>query len=373
MATILRLENVWKRYGVFEVVEAVKNVNLECEEGEFLSFLGPSGCGKTSTLRMIAGLEKISEGKIYIKDRVINDLKPGERKISMAFENYALYPPLTVYENIAFPLNAEKLSANEIKKRIAWIAELLQIEDILNVKPRSLSGGQQQRTSLARSLVKDADIYLMDEPISHLDADMRRRMRGELKRLHQTKQMTVVYVTHDQLEAMSMADRIAVMNEGIIRQLGTPDQIFNHPQDEFVAGFIGSPPINFLDCCLKIQDGKYGIEMEGFAFPLPDRVGKEIEETGDLKDGKVRLGVRPEDVKLSLTEDHTAFKGRVIIIEPVGENIIYRIEIAEKLEILAEMPADMAIKTDEGDKVEVTFDPERLHFFHPETGKALYT
>jgi multiple sugar transport system ATP-binding protein len=288
---ILRLENVWKRYGIIDVVEAVKNVNLECEEGEFLSFLGPSGCGKTSTLRMIAGLEKISDGKIYIKDRVVNNLKPGERNIAMAFENYALYPPLTVYENIAFPLRAQRLSAAEIKRRISWIAELFQIEDILTVKPRGLSGGQQQRISLARALVKDAVIYLMDEPISHLDADMRRRMRGELKRLHQTSGITVVYVTHDQLEAMSMADRIAVMNDGIIRQLGTPTDIFNHPQDEFVAGFIGSPPMNFLDCRLKVEDDRYAIELEGFTYAIPDQVGNEMEKTSHLKDGEVSLGL----------------------------------------------------------------------------------
>jgi multiple sugar transport system ATP-binding protein len=191
---ILRLENVWKRYGIVHIVNAVKNVSLECEDGEFLSFLGPSGCGKTSTLRMIAGLEKISDGSIYIKERLVNDLKPGERNIAMAFENYALYPPLTVYENVAFPLRAERFSRSEIKKRISWVAELLQIDDVLTTKPRELSGGQQQRISLARALVKDADIHLMDEPISHLDADMRRRMRGELKRLHKIKGMTVIYV-----------------------------------------------------------------------------------------------------------------------------------------------------------------------------------
>ena len=369
---ILRLEHVWKRYGIAEVVEAVKDVSLECAEGEFLSFLGPSGCGKTSTLRMIAGLEKISDGKIYIQDRMVNHLKPGERNIAMAFENYALYPPLTVYENIAFPLRAQKLSAAEIKKRILWIAELFQIEDILTVKPRALSGGQQQRISLARALVKDAVIHLMDEPISHLDADMRRRMRGELKRLHQTKGMTVVYVTHDQLEAMSMADRIAVMNNGIIRQLGTPTEIFNHPQDEFVASFIGSPPMNFLDCRLNVKKGKYGIELEGFTYFIPDQGGKAIEATGNLKDGVVRLGVRPEDVSLSPPKGNKALWGNVIITEPVGESIIYRIGLGEKLELLAEIPSEAAISS-ESEKVEVTFDLERLHFFHPETGKALYT
>lgn len=372
MTAILRLENVWKRYGILDVVEAVKNINLECAEGEFLSFLGPSGCGKTSTLRMIAGLEKISAGKIYIKNRVVNNLKPGERNIAMAFENYALYPPLSVYENIAFPLRAQKFSAAEIRKRISWIAELFQIEDILRVKPRALSGGQQQRTSLARALVKDADIYLMDEPISHLDADMRRRMRGELKRLHQTREMTVVYVTHDQIEAMSMADRIAVMREGIIRQLGPPTDIFNHPQDEFVAGFIGSPPMNFLDCRLKIENGKYAIEVEGFRYAIPDQVGKQIEEHGDLRDGDVRLGVRPEDVNVAPQQSHHAILGKVIITEPVGESVVYRIAIGEKLEILAEVPAEVAM-INEGENVEVAFDPEKLHFFHPETGNALYT
>lgn len=367
--SVLRLENVWKRYGE---VEAVKNVSLQCEEGEFLSLLGPSGCGKTSTLRMIAGLEKITSGNIYIKGRLVNNLKPGERNIAMAFENYALYPTLIVYENIAFPLRAKRLSEGDIKKRVSWLAELLEIEDILDSKPKELSGGQQQRISLARALVKDAEIHLMDEPISHLDADMRRRMRRGLKRLHHTTEMNVVYVTHDQLEAMSMADRIAVMNNGIICQMGTPTEIFNHPQDEFVAGFIGSPPMNFLDCRFKVKEDRYAIELERFAYSIPNHIGKEIEKTGNLKEGWVRLGVRPGDVNLFPQKVNNAFWGKVILTEPVGESIIYHIEIGEKLRILAEVPAEADISAG-GERVGVKFNPEKLHFFHPETKKALFT
>lgn len=365
--SVLRLENVWKRYGE---VEAVKNVSLQCEEGEFLSLLGPSGCGKTSTLRMIAGLEKITSGNIYIKGRLVNNLKPGERNIAMAFENYALYPTLIVYENIAFPLRAKRLSEGDIKKRVSWLAELLEIEDILDSKPKELSGGQQQRISLARALVKDAEIHLMDEPISHLDADMRRRMRRGLKRLHQTTEMNVVYVTHDQLEAMSMADRIAVMNNGIICQIGTPLEIFNHPQNEFVAGFIGSPPMNFLDCRFRVKDGRYAIDVEKFAYFIPNHIGDEIEKASRLKEGWVRLGVRPGDVNLFPQKMHNALGGKVILVEPVGESIIYHIEIAEKLGILAEVPAEADIRA-EGERIGVKFDPEKLHFFHPETGQAL--
>ncbi|MCD6574316.1 ABC transporter ATP-binding protein [Candidatus Aerophobetes bacterium] len=366
---LLKLENVWKRYGE---VEAVKNVNLECEQGEFLSLLGPSGCGKTSTLRMIAGLEKITSGNIYIKGQLVNDLQPGKRNIAMAFENYALYPTLVVYENIAFPLRAKKLSEKEIKKRVLWVAELLEIEDILYSKPKGLSGGQQQRISLARALVKDADIHLMDEPISHLDADMRRRMRRELKRLHQTTGMTVVYVTHDQLEAMSMADRIAVMNNGVIHQIGTPTEIFNHPKDEFVAGFIGSPPINFLESRLRVEKGRYAIEVEKFLYFIPDRLGKKVEKASDLLGGRVRLGVRPGDIALSLKKVDNALSGKVILVEPVGESVVYHIRLGEK-EIIAEVSVEEDINVSEGEGIRIIFNPDRLYFFHPETGKSLHT
>ena len=367
--TLLRLENVWKRYGR---VEAVKNVSLKCEEGEFLAFVGPSGCGKTSTLRMIAGLEIITSGSIYIKDRLVNNLKPGERNIAMAFENYALYPTLSVYENIAFPLRAQKMASNKIKENIFAIADLLRIEDILTSKPKELSGGQQQRISLARALVKNADLYLMDEPISHLDADMRRRMRAELKRLHQTTGMTVVYVTHDQLEAMSMADRIAVMNDGIIRQLGTPSEIFDHPQDEFVAGFIGSPPMNFFDCLLRTQAGRFAIEVGTCSFFISDEIGNKLQKSINLQNGRLRLGIRPEDIDLAPAPADGAMSGKILIIEPVGESIIYRIAISDKFDLLAEVPADSAVSVEEG-RIHVSFTPEKMHFFHPETGNALYT
>ena len=238
--------------------------------------------------------------------------------------------------------------------------------------PVMINSGGYERVETLRAWNTYADIYLMDEPISHLDADMRRRMRGELKRLHQTREMTVVYVTHDQLEAMSMADRIAVMNEGIIRQLAPPTEIFHHPQDEFVAGFIGSPPMNFLDCDLRSKDGSYAIALEGFTYPIPPQIGQKIEESGNLSDRKVRLGVRPEDVSLSVQKKEAALVGNVLVTEPVGESVIYRVRIGEKLDILVEIPTEGAVRS-EGETVEVRFDPERLHFFHPETGKALYT
>ena len=235
----VKLENVWKKYGD---VEAVRNVTLECRDKEFLCLLGPSGCGKSSTLRMIAGLEYVTEGKIYIGDRCVNEIDPYKRDIAMVFESYALYPHKKVYDNMAYPLRVQKYKEDEIKMRVGRAAEILDIKELLDRWPRQLSGGQKQRVAIGRAIVRDPKVFLLDEPISHLDAKLRTHMRGELKRLHRDLDATMVYVTHDQLEGMTMADRIAVMNLGQLQQVGTPDEVFNHPKNKFVAGFIGGSP-----------------------------------------------------------------------------------------------------------------------------------
>jgi multiple sugar transport system ATP-binding protein len=242
----LRLEHVDKTYK--GGVQAVKDLNLTVQDGEFLALLGPSGCGKTSTLRMIVGLEEITSGQLFIGDRLMNKLEPNDRNVALAFETYALYPPLSVRENIAFCLRARSLPRDEIGRRVEDVAEMLDITDILDRKPAELGGGQKQRVSLARALVRDPDVFLMDEPLSHLDAAQRAHMRVELKRLHAETGRTTILVTHDQLEAVAMAERIAVMNLGILQQVGTFNDVYNHPVNEFVAGFIGEPPMNFLPC-----------------------------------------------------------------------------------------------------------------------------
>ena len=240
----LRLEHIYKTYK--GGVEAVKDLNLTVENGEFLALLGPSGCGKTSTLRMIVGLEEITRGEMYIGSRLVNKLEPNQRNVALAFETYALYPPLPVRENIAFCLRAKNVPPAEINKRVQHVAEMLDITDILDRKPAELGGGEKQRVSLARALVRDPDVFLMDEPLSHLDAAQRAHMRVEFKRLHAQTGRTTILVTHDQLEAVAMAERIAVMNFGVLQQVGTFEEIYNHPANEFVAGFIGEPPMNFL-------------------------------------------------------------------------------------------------------------------------------
>jgi multiple sugar transport system ATP-binding protein len=259
------LKNVYKKYGE---VDAVNNLSFSCKEGEFLAMLGPSGCGKSSTLRMIAGLEEITQGEIYIVNRLVNSLPPGSRNIALAFENYALYPPLTVFENIAFPLQASGMDYTKFRRRVNEVAEILNLTKILKRRPSKLSGGQQQLTSLARALVKPADVYLLDEPISHMDADLRNKMRGELRRIHKEMGATFIYVTHDQLEALSMADRIAIMNFGNLQQIGTVFEIYNHPANLFVAGFIGEPPMNLLEMVLVTKNGMVTCNVDGNLIPI---------------------------------------------------------------------------------------------------------
>lgn len=321
----VRLEHVWKLYGR---TEAVRDLSLEIRDGEFMVLLGPSGCGKTSTLRMIAGLEEVSAGEIFFDDRQVTRLQPAERNVAMAFENYALYPPLTVWENIAFPLVARRCSRSEIKKRVQKLLEVLEIENLANMKPPQLSDGQKQRVSLARALIREPVVFLLDEPLSHLDARQRTKMRAFLKRFHQEIRITMVMVTHDQVEALAVADRIAVMNEGQLEQVGDPVELYERPRTQFVAGFIGEPPMNLLPCQIATEDGRVFLFGQGFSVVLPENVHLASDTQSD---NAVVLGIRPEDLEICEPHEGNAlFLGETELVEDLGDQVVVTVRLAEQ-------------------------------------------
>lgn len=362
------LHKVWKKY---RDVEAVKDLTLTCEDREFLSFLGPSGCGKTSTLRMIAGLEEITAGDIYIDGVRVNDVDPSKRNIAMVFETYALYPHKTVFDNIAYPLRIRKEPSSEIKKKVKHAVEMLQIEELLDRYPRELSGGQRQRVGIGRALVRNPKVFLMDEPISHLDAKLREYMRAEIKRLQKRLNQTFVYVTHDQLEAITMADRIAVMNLGVLQQIGTPAEIFNQPANDIVAGFVGSPPINFLLCDLITQGDKWKLKHKFCEIQLPDKVKNTLKDklpdfTGSYP---VKFGFRPQFSVVSLTKQKPdSIKAEIFVLEPLGTELIVHLLIGEDR---VRVMATIDFKANIGDPAYISMDMERIHIFDNQTGKPL--
>jgi len=363
----LRLENVWKYYRGKEI-QAVKDLNLVCEDGECLAFLGPSGCGKTSTLRMIAGLESISEGSIYIGGKRVNDFPPQRRNVAMAFEDYALYPPLTVFENIAFPLQAKALPSKKIKTRVQRVAEVLRIADILDKTPSELSGGQQQRISLARALVKeDVELVLMDEPISHLDTTLKNEIRTEIKRFHVELGNTIVYVTHDQLEAMALGDKIAVMNLGVLQQLGTPEELYDRPTNLFVAGFIGEPPMNFINSTVFSENEKLYLQSSCFRLPLSPQQAKPLKEN-DI--GELVIGIRPGDFEPSRIDapDFLSFSGDVYAVEPVGDITVTYLSAGEE-RLLMTVLGTVDLK--EREKLVLSFSTEHIHIFDKSSGRAI--
>jgi len=357
----VRLKNVTKRFGE---VTAVNNVSLEVQDKEFVVLLGPSGCGKTTALRCIAGLETPDEGEIYIGDKLVNDLDPKARNVAMVFQSYALYPHMTVFNNMAFPLENAKVPKDRINKRVHEVARLLKIEALLDRKPRQLSGGQQQRVALGRAIVREPKVFLMDEPLSNLDAKLRVYMRAELKKLQKELGVTTVYVTHDQVEAMTMGDRIAILNEGILQQFDSPDLVYSHSSNVFVAGFVGTPPINFFDCTLTSESV---LDAKEFKIKLP----KDLAEAAKTAVSKeVTLGVRPQDVTVfkegEREKEKDLVKAQLYTTEPLGDMMILDLEIGAYI-IKAVVSPHFETEKD----LWVKLPPERMYLFDKKTGKAL--
>jgi len=345
----IELTNIQKRWGA---VWGVRDVNIDIRDEEFIVFLGPSGCGKTTTMRMIAGLEDPSEGEIRMDDEVMNDIDPRDRDVAMVFQGYALYPNMTIYENIRFPLRMRNIHRDQHDALVQKAAALVEMTDYLDRKPSALSGGQRQRAALARAIVREPQVFLMDEPLSNLDAKLRQAMRVQIKHIQRALRITTVYVTHDQIEAMTLADRIVIMQSGKIQQTGTPDEIYNDPANTFVANFIGSPPMNLIDGILI--DGTFTAE------------GIRVTHIRTPHSGKVTLGVRPEDC--SVGGNAPDLTGVVYGVEPTGDMTYLTIKAGEKL---IEVKADRAFRADLNAPESVSFDPERIYLFDEETGQRL--
>jgi len=350
----------------FGEVIAVNKLSLEARDKEFLVLLGPSGCGKTTALRCIAGLETPEEGDIYIGDRLVNDLSPKDRNIAMVFQSYALYPHMTVFKNLAFPLENAKVAKDEVGRRVRQVAKLLQIEALLNRKPRQLSGGQQQRVALGRAIIREPHAFLMDEPLSNLDAKLRVYMRAELKKLQKELGVTTIYVTHDQVEALTMGDHVAILNEGVLQQFDPPSRVYSHPSNVFVAGFIGTPPTNFFDCNLT-EGVPCTLDTGEFRYPLPEHAVKAAKEcTSDV----YVLGVRPQDVLVY--KDAKRKKGlieaQLEVTEPLGDKQILNLRIGD---YLVKAVVDPDFEADMGDKLWVSFPVDKIYIFDKKTGNAL--
>jgi ABC-type sugar transport system ATPase subunit len=357
--------NVTKRFEVGgDGPPAVSNLTLNVRDGEFLVLLGPSGCGKTTTLRMVAGLEKPTEGEIYIGERPVSRLSPGERDIAFVFQFYALYPHLSVRDNISFPLRAQRTPQAEVNRRVSDIAHKLRIEHVLNSRPNRLPSGEQQRVALGRAMVRQPQVFLMDEPLTNLDASLRSDMRVELKHLQQELGTTMLYVTHDQTEAMSMSHRIAVMNLGILQQVGTPLEIYNQPRTLFVATFIGSPPINRVVCRLH-DDVVLRGEGSGFRLPLDPAFAM----SHSLNTGQALIvGVRSESIQMVDPDEKNDMHGVVSVREPLGDETVYEVDIEGTSLFVKTSPRQVV---DVGAKVGLVIDRERTHLFDAESGDSL--
>ena len=363
----MQLNHIHKKYDNAENY-SVTDFNLHIKDREFIVFVGPSGCGKSTTLRMIAGLEDISEGELKIGDVVMNDVAPKDRDIAMVFQNYALYPHMSVYDNMAFGLKLRKYDKAEIDKRVKNAAEILGLAQYLERKPAALSGGQRQRVALGRAIVRDAKVFLMDEPLSNLDAKLRVAMRAEIAKLHRRLETTTIYVTHDQTEAMTMADRIVIMKDGFVQQIGTPQEVYNTPNNVFVAGFIGSPAMNFFTVTLKdgvITNGK------GLSLQLPEAKKKLLEDKG-YNGKELIFGIRPEDIESSQiaidTYPSSSVKAEVVVSELLGaETMLYtRVDDTEFVS-----KVDARDFHSPGETVELAFDLNKSHFFDKETEQVI--
>ena len=361
----LSLKNICKVYP--NGFEAVKDFNLEVEDQEFIIFVGPSGCGKSTTLRMIAGLEEISSGELKIDGKLMNDVEPKDRDIAMVFQNYALYPHMTVFDNMAFGLKLRKVPKDEIKKKVEEAAKILDLEKLLDRKPKALSGGQRQRVAMGRAIVRNPKVFLMDEPLSNLDAKLRVQMRSEIASLHNRLKATIIYVTHDQTEAMTLGTRIVVLKDGVIMQVDSPQKLYNEPNNLFVAGFIGSPQMNFIDAVCKVEGERVTLNFEKTSVVLPPAKAKKLIDGG--YNGKtVVMGIRPEDIGDSQIEieahKDAVFETDVTGYELLGSEVLLYFNVAGTA-----MTAKVDSRTTArmGDHITLAIDPEKIHCFDKET------
>ena len=366
----VKLTNVKKVYDN-SGTPAVQDFNLDIADREFVVFVGPSGCGKSTTLRMIAGLEDITDGTIEIDDVVVNDLQPKDRDISMVFQNYALYPHLTVFENIAFPLRLKKTPQDEVYQKVTEVAEILGITEYLTRKPRALSGGQRQRVAIGRAMVRNPKVFLMDEPLSNLDAKLRNQMRSEIILLRQRIDTTFVYVTHDQTEAMTLGDRIVIMKDGFIQQVGTPDEVFDMPDNLFVAEFIGAPKMNTFKTDLIIEDGEYYVTPFGAKIKVDGEKGEQL-KARNIQPQQVILGVRPEHLVLQ----DEGIECKVIVNEMMGSELQVHIETEDNTSLIIRIPTidlthEERNKMNNGNIIHIGFEGKVMHLFDVETEKNL--
>jgi multiple sugar transport system ATP-binding protein len=390
-------EHVYKIYP--DGTEAVHDFELEIHDGELMVLVGPSGCGKTTALRMLAGLEEITEGEIRIGDRIVNDLTPRDRDIAMVFQSYALYPHMTVADNLAFGLKLRKLPKNEVKERVQRAARILQIEEFLKRKPRALSGGQRQRVAMGRAIVREPQAFLMDEPLSNLDAKLRVQMRAEIHQLQRRLGVTTIYVTHDQVEAMTMGDRVAVMNAGHLQQVDTPQVLYDQPVNEFVAGFIGSPSINLVESELARSNGHLEVSLGEHTLAVDDQMARNRSGLGDYVGKKIILGIRPEDFEDAAIEPDAPADRRIKVTadltEPLGSEVLVHfgteatavvssaaaadagedaeVRLGEDEDVSTRLIARVSPKSHValGQQVELAVDTSRLYFFDPETRAAI--
>ncbi len=364
MAKVL-LKGVEKEYP--NGFKAVHGIDLDIKDGEFMVFVGPSGCAKSTTLRMVAGLEEITGGEIYIGDKLVNDVAPKDRGIAMVFQNYALYPHMSVYENMAFGLKLKKTPKPEIDKRVREAAEKLEITDLLDRKPKDMSGGQRQRVALGRALVREPEVFLFDEPLSNLDAKLRVSMRVKISQLHKELGTTMIYVTHDQIEAMTMGDRICVLREGKIMQVDTPLNLYNKPTNKFVAGFIGSPTMNLINGVLDEKNGKVIVKLKELELELPER---KVEDVKDYIGKEVVFGIRPEHLSLVSGGEKESLEGNILVKEQMGNEEIVYFDL-EGNQVIARLALNQEESLSLKDKGTFKFDMSKCHLFDKETEAAI--
>lgn len=366
------LKNIKKIYD--KNVVAVQDFNLEIDDKEFVVLIGPSGCGKSTTLRMIAGLEEISDGDLFIDDRLVNDVTPKDRDIAMVFQNYALYPHMSVFENMAFALKLRKLPKAEIDRKVRETAEILGITQYLKRKPKALSGGQRQRVAIGRAIVREPQVFLMDEPLSNLDAKLRNQMRAEIIKLRQRINTTFVYVTHDQTEAMTLGDRIVIMKDGIIQQIGTPQDVFNNPANLFVAGFIGTPQMNFLNARIINENDQFFIEIANASIELPEAIRLKLRNNG-CETGDVTIGIRPEHISLSVDGEIGAIPATLDVSEMMGSEIFLHLNVLGKECIVriatSDLPNDHQQGFEYNENLYIKFDKNLVHIFDNSSGENI--